>query len=424
MNAGVIIFILLLVLAFAGLPIYLSIGIATMVAMIHAGFPLEAVAQKTFLGMNSASLLCIPLFILAGNIMAQGITQKLIAAANVPLGRVRGSLASVTVVSSALFGAISGSAVATVAAVGGMTVPAMEEAGYDKNYSVACASCSSLLGPMIPPSISLVVYASLTETSIQKLFMATAAPAVLCMVCFLAYTLYYGYKMKLPMQPKTTTGEKLRILRDSIWALLMPIIVLGLIFGGICTVSEAAAISALYSAIVGLFIYRTISFKSLLETLYETTISVAAIMILVGLSKASAYVVISSQLPQLFMQAMTSLVSSKFMVLLIINVIFLILGCLMEGNCIIVMMVPLMLSLVNSFGIDLIQFGILTCINIYIGCITPPVGVSLLVGAKIGNVTLGGAFKSCLPFFIISLIVLLLVTYVPVFTLWLPGFLA
>ena len=144
MNAGVIIFVLLLVLAFLGLPIYLSIGIATMVAMLHAGFPLEAVAQKTFLGMNSSSLLCIPLFILAGNIMAQGITQKLINAANVPLGRVRGSLASVTVLSSALFGAISGSAVATVAAVGGMTVPAMVKEGYDKNYAVACASCSGI----------------------------------------------------------------------------------------------------------------------------------------------------------------------------------------------------------------------------------------------------------------------------------------
>lgn len=424
MNAGIIVFVLLLVLAFLGLPIYLSIGIATMAAMLQAGFPIEAVAQKTFLGMNSASLLCIPLFILAGNIMAQGITQKLISAAKVPLGRVRGSLASVTVLSSALFGAISGSAVATAAAVGGMTVPAMVEEGYDRNYSVACASCSSLLGPMIPPSISLVVYASLTECSIQQLFMATAVPAVFCTACFLAYTLYYGYKMKLPKQPKTTFRQKLLILKDSIWALFMPIIVLGLIFKGICTVSEAAAISALYAAIVGLFIYRTVSFKQLLDTLYETTVSVAAIMILVGLSKASAYVVISSQLPQLFMKAMTSIVSSKFVILLMINVIFLVLGCLMEGNCIIVMMVPLMLNLVSSFGIDLVQFGILTCINIYIGCITPPVGVSLLVGTKLGKTTMGGAFKASLPFFLISLVILLLVSYVPSFTLWLPSILS
>lgn len=307
------------------------------------------------------------------------IAKKLINAANVPLGRVRGSLASVTVLSSALFGAISGSAVATVAAVGGMTVPAMVDEGYDKNYAVFCA------------------------------------------VCFLAYTLYYGWKMKLPQQPKTTMKQKLNILKDSIWALFMPIIVLGLIFGGICTVSEAAAISALYSAIVGVCIYRTVSIKNLLNTLYETTISVAAIMILVGLSNASAYVVISSQLPQLFMKVMTSLVSSKFVVLLMINVIFLILGCLMEGNCIIVMMVPLMLNLVNSFGIDLIQFGILTCINIYIGCITPPVGVSLLVGTKLGGASMGGAFKACMPFFLISLVTLLLVSYVPAFSLWLPS---
>lgn len=424
MNAGIIIFVLLLILAFLGLPIYLSIGIATMVAMLQAGFPLEAIAQKTFLGMNSASLLCIPLFILAGNIMAQGITQKLIAAANVPLGRVRGSLASVTVLASALFGAISGSAVATAAAVGGMTIPAMKEENYDKNYAVACASCSSLLGPMIPPSISLVVYASLTETSIQKLFMATAVPAVFCTICFLIYTLYYGHKMKLPKQPKTTMRQKLMILKDSLWALLMPVIVLGLIFGGICTVSEAAAVSSIYAAVVGIFIYRTISIKRLLETLYETTISVSAIMILVGLSKASAYVVISSQLPQLFMETMTSIVSSKFMVLLIINIIFLILGCLMEGNCIIVMMVPLMLNLVNAFGIDLIQFGILTCINIYIGCITPPVGVSLLVCSKLGDSGVGSAFKACMPFLLISLVILILVSYVPSFTLWLPNLLA
>lgn len=240
-------------------------------------------------------------------------------------------------------------------------------------------------------------------------------------VLHLAYTLYYGWKMKLPQQPKTTMKEKLYILKDSIWALFMPIIVLGLIFGGICTVSEAAAISAFYSAIVGVFIYKTVSIKNLLNTLYETTISVAAIMILVGLSKASAYVVISSQLPQLFMKAMTSLVSSKFVVLLMINVIFLILGCLMEGNCIIVMMVPLMLNLVNSFGIDLIQFGILTCVNIYIGCITPPVGVSLLVGTKLGGTSMGGAFKACMPFFLISLVTLLLVSYVPAFSLWLPS---
>ena len=419
MNAGLIVFIVLIVLAFLGLPIFEAIAAGTMLAMWFGGFPLETMAQKTFLGLNSSSLLSIPFFILAGNLMARGITQKLIAVANVLLGRVRGALGSVTVLASALFGAISGSAVATVAAIGGMTIPAMKDEGYDPDYSAALASAASLLGPMIPPSITLIVYAGLTDASVQKLFLATLTPAVVCTVAFLVYTLWYGKKKNLPKQPKKTLKEAGKIMLDAIWALLLPVIVLGLIFSGITTVTEAAAISCLYSAIVSLFIYKTITFKDLLKILGDSAVSIAAIMILVGMSKATAYVVTSSQMPQLFMEFVTSITSSRFVVLLIINVIFLILGCLMEGNCIIVMMVPLLLTLVKSFGIDLLQFGVMAAINIYIGCITPPVGVSLLLGCKLGKTSVGGTFKAILPFFSISMVILILVTYWPSFTLWL-----
>lgn len=421
MNAGLIVLILLVVCAFLGLPIYLSVAVGTMVAMAAGGFPLEAVAQKTFLGLNSASLLSIPFFILAGNLMARGITQKLINAANAVVGRVQGSLGAVTVLASALFGAISGSAVATVAAIGGMTVPAMKEEGYNADYSAALASAASLLGPMIPPSISLIVYASLTDASVQKLFLTTATPAIVCTVAFLAYTLYYGKKYNLPKQPKKTPKEIFVIFKDSIWALLMPIIVLGSIFGGICTVTESAAVSCIYSAVVGMFVYKTITFRDLRDVIYESAVSVAAIMVLVGFSKASAYVVIASQLPQLFMEVMSTFASSKFIILLIINIIFLILGCLMEGNCILVMMVPLMLPLIKAMGMDLLQFGVMACINIYIGCITPPVGVSLLVGTKIGNTSMGSTFKAILPFLFMALVVMFAVAYVPAFSLWLPN---
>ena len=412
MNAGLLVFLLLVLLAFLGLPIFTAIGVATIAGLAVADFPMSTIVQKTFLGLNSSSLLSIPFFILAGNIMAQGITQRLLRVADVFLGRVRGSLGAVTVVASGLFGAISGSAVATVAAIGGMTVPAMKDQGYDENYAAAVASASSLLGPMIPPSITLIVYASLTDCSIQKLFMATAAPAVLCCVLFLAYSLWYGKKHNLPQQPKMSGKEIAQIFKDGIWALLMPVIVLGGIFGGICTVTEAAAISAVYSAIVALFVYKTMTFRQLLDTLFESSVSVAAIMILVGMSKASSYVVIASQLPQLFMETVTALTSSRFVVLLIVNVILLILGCLM---------VPLMLTLVNSLGIDLIQFGIITCFNVYIGCITPPVGMSLLVGTKIAGTGMGPTTKAILPFLGISLVILILVTYVPTFSLLLPS---
>lgn len=418
MNAGLIVFIVLIVLAFLGLPIFEAICAGTMLAMFMGGFPLETMAQKTFLGLNSASLLSIPFFILAGNLMARGITQKLIAVANVFLGRVRGALGSVTVLASALFGAISGSAVATVAAIGGMTIPAMKDEGYDPDYTAALASAASLLGPMIPPSITLIVYAGLTEASVQKLFIATLTPAILCTVLFLIYTLWYGKKMNLPKQPKKTARETGHILLDAVWALLLPVIVLGLIFSGATNVTEAAAISCLYSVIISMFVYKTIKVKDLLKILADSAVSIAAIMILVGMSKATAYVVISSQLPQLFMDFITSITDSRFVVLLIINLIFLVLGCLMEGNCIIVMMVPLLLTLVKAFDIDLLQFGVMSAINIYIGCITPPVGVSLLLGCKLGKTSVGGTFKAILPFLAIALVILVMVTYWPSFTLW------
>lgn len=229
MNPGVIVFVVLVVLSFLGLPVFEAVAAGTMLAMLYGGFPLETLAQKTFLGLNSAALLSIPFFILAGNLMAHGITQKLINVANVLLGRVRGALGAVTVLASALFGAISGSAVATVAAIGGMTIPAMKKEGYDENYTVALASAASLLGPMIPPSITLIVYAGLTDASVQKLFIATLTPAILCTVGFLAYTLWYGKKKDLPKQPKKTAKEAGHILLDAVWALLLPVIVLGLI---------------------------------------------------------------------------------------------------------------------------------------------------------------------------------------------------
>lgn len=419
MNPGVIVFVVLVVLSFLGLPVFEAVAAGTMLAMLYGGFPLETLAQKTFLGLNSAALLSIPFFILAGNLMAHGITQKLINVANVLLGRVRGALGAVTVLASALFGAISGSAVATVAAIGGMTIPAMQKEGYDENYTVALASAASLLGPMIPPSITLIVYAGLTDASVQKLFIATLTPAILCTVGFLAYTLWYGKKKDLPKQPKKTAKEAGHILLDAVWALLLPVIVLGLIFSGATTVTEAAAISCIYAAIIALFVYKTLSFKGLLKVLADSAVSVSAIMILVGMSKAAAYVVTTAQMPQMVSTFITSITSSRFVVLLIINVVFLILGCLMDCNSILVMMVPLLLTLVKAFNIDLLQFGVMAAVNVYIGCVTPPVGVSLLLGCKLGNTSMGKSFKAILPFLAIATVILILVTYWPSFTLWL-----
>lgn len=295
----------------------------------------------------------------------------------------------------------------------------MKKEGYDENYTVALASAASLLGPMIPPSITLIVYAGLTDASVQKLFIATLTPAILCTIGFLAYTLWYGKKKDLPKQPKKTVKEAGHILLDAVWALLLPVIVLGLIFSGVTTVTEAAAISCIYAAIIALFVYKTLSFKGLLKVLADSAVSVSAIMILVGMSKAAAYVVTTAQMPQMVSTFITSITSSRFVVLLIINVVFLILGCLMDCNSILVMMVPLLLTLVKAFDIDLLQFGVMAAVNVYIGCVTPPVGVSLLLGCKLGNTSMGKSFKAILPFLAIATVILILVTYWPEFTLWL-----
>lgn len=243
MNPGVLLFVVLIILSLLGVPLFLATGISTLFAMKAAGFPLEALVQKAFVGMNSSALLAIPLFILAGNIMAKGITGKLINISNSLLGWLKGSLGAVTVLSSALFGAISGSAVATVSAIGGSLIPAMEKEGYDKAYAGAVAACSSVLGPLVPPSVVLIVYASLTETSVSKLFCASVVPAVFTTVLFCAYTLYYGKKKGLPAQGKIQIKTVLFAFKDGIWALLMPVFILGSIFGGICTVVEAAAVA-------------------------------------------------------------------------------------------------------------------------------------------------------------------------------------
>ena len=406
-----------------GVPIAFAIGIAGTAGLYFGSTaPMFMVVKQFFEGINSFSYMAIPLFILAGAIMGKGgISKRIVNFASAILSWLRGGTAITTVGASMIFAAVSGSGAATISAIGGITVPEMLKKGYSRGFTAAMSAGAGSLGPIIPPSVDMIVFGCITGFSISRLFVGGIIPGFIIGLSLMIYCYIYAKKRNIDYGGKFRGKVVWAAFKDSIWALLMPVIIMGTIFGGICTVSEAAAISAFYSAIVGVFIYKTVSIKNLLNTLYETTISVAAIMILVGLSKASAYVVISSQLPQLFMKAMTSLVSSKFVVLLMINVIFLILGCLMEGNCIIVMMVPLMLNLVNSFGIDLIQFGILTCVNIYIGCITPPVGVSLLVGTKLGGASMGGAFKACMPFFLISLVTLLLVSYVPAFSLWLPS---
>ena len=421
MNAGLLIIILLLGLAFLGFPIYIALGIGTLAALNMAGMPALVLPQKLFAGMNSSSLLAIPFFILAGNIVSRSITVKLIDIANAIIGWIRGSVAVVTVLASALFGAISGSGVATASAIGGITIPAMQREGYPSEFSTAIASISSILGPIIPPSITLIVYASITNVSVSQLFMGSVIPGILLAGSLIVYALVYGKRNNLPAHEKQTPKQIGHAFKEGIWALLMPIIILGGIFGGIFTPTEAAAVAVVYALIISLTVYRDMKLSELPQVFVEASVSTATIMMMVGLSKASSYVVVTSGLPQQLLDVFTSITSNRIVILLLLNLLFLIIGMLMEANAAIIMMTPILMPLLTAFNIDALQFGIVMSFNLCIGLVTPPVGLCLLICNQIAKTRLMKALKAMMPMLLISVIVLLLITYIPALTTWLPS---
>lgn len=421
MNAGLLVIILLLGLAFLGFPIYIALGIGTLAALNMAGMPALVLPQKLFAGMNSSSLLAIPFFILAGNIMSRSITVKLIDIANAIIGWIRGSVAVVTVLASALFGAISGSGVATASAIGGITIPAMQREGYPSEFSTAIASISSILGPIIPPSITLIVYASITNVSVSQLFMGSVIPGILLAGSLIVYALVYGKRKNLPAHEKQTPKQIGHAFKEGIWALLMPIIILGGIFGGIFTPTEAAAVAVVYALIISLTVYRDMKLSELPQVFVEASVSTATIMMMVGLSKASSYVVVTSGLPQQLLDVFTSITSNRIVILLLLNLLFLIIGMLMEANAAIIMMTPILMPLLTAFNIDALQFGIVMSFNLCIGLVTPPVGLCLLICNQIAKTRLMKALKAMMPMLLISVIVLMLITYIPVLTTWLPS---
>ncbi len=421
MNVGIVVILVLLVLAFLGIPIYIALGIGTLAALSMAGMPMLVLPQKLFAGMNSSSLLAIPFFILAGNIMSRSITTKLIDVANALIGWIKGSLGVVTVLASALFGAISGSGVATASAIGGITIPAMKREGYPATFAAAVSSISSILGPIIPPSITLIVYASITNVSVSKLFVGSVLPGIILAASLAIYCLIFGKKHDLPAHEKMAPRQIFSVFKSSIWALLMPVIILGGIFGGVFTPTEAAAVAVVYALIISLFVYKDMTWKELPGVFVDGAVSTATIMVMVGLSKASSYVVVTSGLPQQMLDGFTAITSNRIVILLLLNLLFLVIGMLMEANAAIIMMTPILMPLLTAFNIDLLQFGIVMSFNLCIGLVTPPVGLCLLIDNQIAGTSLSKTLKAMMPMLLIAFVALMLITYVPGLTTWLPA---
>lgn len=414
----------LILLIIIGVPIAFAIGIASLAVILYGDLPTTVLSQRTFAGIDSFPLLAIPFFLFAGNLMSVGgINQKILGFCSALVGWIRGSTAIVTVFASSIFASISGSGVATVSAIGGITIPAMKKENYKPSFAAAVASASSILGPLVPPSIFLIVYANSVQMSVRDLFIAAVIPGILIALFFIVYVYFYAVKNDIPAQKRLNAKEIGKETKSSFWALMMPVIILGGIFGGVFTPTEAAAVSVVYAFIVGAFIYRQINFKNFMDATLSSCISTAIILLLLATSNVSGWIIVASQLPAAITNSFLSITDNYFILILLINILLLLVGMVMEANAAIVILVPILLPIVVEIGITPLQFGVIMAVNLCIGLITPPVGACLLLGNDIAKTKFEQTFKSVIPFILLGIAVLILITYIPFFTTWLPSIL-
>ncbi len=413
------------VLVILGMPIAFALGVTALATLLFLGnMPLSIMPQKIFAGIDSFPILAIPFFMLAGGIMTiGGINKKILSISNTIIGWVDGSLAIVTVIASMIFAAISGSAVATVAAIGGITIPAMEEEGYGKSFPAAVAASAAVCGPIIPPSIPLIVYGAALGMSISELFIGSLIPGLIVGFGFgiTAYTI--SRKRRFPKHEKVDFLTGLKTIRDGLWALLMPVIILGGIFFGIYTPTEAAVIAVVYGLFVGLFIYREITLKKLWGVIIEAAISSAVIMMILATSKISGVLVVVNHVSEAVANSILAITTARLGVLLLVNAFLLVVGCLMEANAAVVILTPILVPLVAKVGMGPLEFGVIMVFNICLGLLTPPVGATLLLANDIARANMGQTIKETMPFFVVGLGVLALITVFPQLITFLPNYL-
>lgn len=411
-----VLFITFAVLLILGTPIAVCLGLSSVVTMIvqGAGRPLDAIMSSLPRLVSSSTskfvLLAIPFFILAGNIMEKaGISRRLINLAEKCVGHIRGGVAIVCVVVACFFAAISGSGPATVAALGVILVPAMINAGYKPAFSAALMASAGAIGVVIPPSITFVVYGSIAD-----LFKSGMIPGVLMGAALAITALWIGRKSDLKTMPKASGKERWDAFKDAFWGLLMPVIILGGIYGGIFTPTEAAAVSAVYGLVVGVFVYKEVKFKELYAIFVDSASTTATVMFITIGASLFAYVLTRARLDVAISQAMVNATGgSKIIFFLIVNVILLIAGCFLDSTSALYIFTPLFVPVATALGIDLVHLGTVMIVNLAIGLFTPPVGVNLYVGCGIADVKIKDISAAVVPLLIASLIVLLLVTYIP-----------
>ena len=397
-----------------GSPIAVALGVATMVTMTATtNISLTTMSTACLSGLDSFPLMAIPFFMLAGNLMKSGgISRRILDFADAVVGWVTGSVGMVTVVASMFFAALSGSSPATVTAIGGITIPEMKEEGYDPAYATAITAAAGTIGVIIPPSIPFVIYGVAAQCSISDLFLAGIIPGILIGAVLMIVNYVTAKKCGFGHTKKFHAGHLLRTLGDSIWALLVPVIILGGIYGGIFTPTESAVAAILYSIFVGVFIYHELDLKSILEAFKETALINGQTTFLVGISMAFARFLTMSQVPGTLAKGILG-ISNPIAILLVINLFLLVVGCFIDNISSTVILTPILLPIVAGIGMSPIQFGIVMTVNLAIGFITPPYGCNLFFASAISNVSVVDIAKKILPMIGVMLIVLMALTFIP-----------
>ncbi|MEK3992248.1 TRAP transporter large permease [Robertmurraya sp. FSL R5-0851] len=434
---ALLLFISLIILFALGVPVAFSMGLSSIFAMTSEDISIQVAVQKIFSSMNSFPLMAIPFFILAGSLMeAAGISKRLIDLANSLVGKLTGGLAIVSVLTAMFFSSISGSSAATVAAIGSILIPAMVKRGFPKPFSTSVQAVSGELGVIIPPSIPMIIFALTAGVSISigDLFMAGVMPGVLIggslMLTIFAISKIKGYGKETLNQSNIaedaalmTTKGRLKAFKQAILPLLMPVIILGGIYGGVFTPTEAAAVAVAYAFILGAFVYRSLTIKSIMEVLRNSVISTSIIMFIIANAGLLGWVLTAEKVPATVSQWFISVSDSPIIFLLLVNVLLLFVGMFLETGAAIVIMAPILTPVAISFGIDPIHFGIIMIVNLAVGMLTPPIGVNLFVACQIGKLRIDQILKPLIPFYIVLLVDIILISYLPAISLWLPNFL-
>lgn len=406
-----------------GVPIGLAIGLSALVVFIQAGIPLQMVPQTLFEGNNSFSLVAVPFFILAGDLLARGgISERIVAFAEALLGRIRGGLSIVSVLASMFIAAISGSGAATTAAVGASLIPELKERKYDVDFSAALIASAGTIGVVIPPSVPMVLYAVISGESVAKLFLGGFIPGTLMGLGLIAWAIYIAKKRNYPAGKRYGAGVVLRKFADAIWGLLCPGIILGGIFTGVFTPSEAAAVAVLYTVLVAFFVYKALDFKKFYKLIVGSGITSALVMFIIATSKVFGWGLAFYQIPQAIAGAMLSLTrNNAFMVYLMIDIVILIAGMFMETASALIILTPIFLPAILGVGGNLVHFGVVLTVGLAIGMATPPVAINIYVASAITGLPMGRITKPIIPMVVILAFVFFLITYVPQLVMLLPG---